>query len=191
MPDRPALSEASVSGTSLPMLLTMPMPVTTTRRTAGVLRSEIFGRGEQADAHVAGLVDVPAVDAHHAVGDAEHQLAPDHALDVDVIADPIGRGQDLAGELDLADAQRPALARQAEPAEVRADQLPERVETEAARHDRIGFEMAGEEPEIGADVELGHDLALAVGAAILVDVRDAVEHEQRRQRQTGIARAEQ
>ena len=36
-----------------------------------------------------------------------------------------------------------------EPTQEEAEQLPQRVETEAARHDRIALEMAGEEPEFG------------------------------------------
>ena len=51
--------------------------------------------------------------------------------------------------------------------------------------------MAFEEPEVGIDVELGHDFALAVLAAVIGDRGDAVEHQHRRQRQLGIAGAEQ
>ena len=75
----------------------------------------------------------------------------------------------------------------AHPAEEEADHLPQRVEAEAARHHRIVLEMAFEEPEIGLDVEFGLDLALAVPAALLGDLGDAVEHQHRRQRQLRIA----
>ena len=51
--------------------------------------------------------------------------------------------------------------------------------------------MAAEEPEIGLDVEFGADKALAVGAAVFGDLDDAVEHQHRRQRQLGVALAEQ
>src|SRR5258708_32613037 len=44
--------------------------------------------------------------------------------------------------------------------------------------------MAIEEPEIRLDVELGDDLAQAVGATIGVDVRYAVEHQHGRQGKT-------
>ena len=47
-----------------------------------------------------------------------------------------------AGELDLADAERAAPARRAEPAQEEAGQLPQRIEPEAARHDGIALEMA-------------------------------------------------
>src|SRR5262245_62072100 len=51
--------------------------------------------------------------------------------------------------------------------------------------------MAGEEPEVGLHVELGDDPPPAVLAALFLDLADAVEHQHRRQRQLGIARAEQ
>src|SRR3546814_940112 len=51
--------------------------------------------------------------------------------------------------------------------------------------------MALEEPEVGLDVELGLDLALAVGATFLGNVDDAVEHQHRRQWQSRVAGTEQ
>ena len=66
-----------------------------------------------------------------------------------------------------------------------------RVEAEAARHDRIADEMAGEEPQVRLDVEFGADEALAEGAAGLADLGDAVEHQHRRVGQLGVARTEQ
>ena len=51
--------------------------------------------------------------------------------------------------------------------------------------------MTGEKPELGLDVEFRPHAALAVRAAILADVGDAVEHQHRRQRQLGIACSEQ
>ena len=62
---------------------------------------------------------------------------------------------------------------------------------QAARHHRIALEVAGEEPEVGLDVELGHDLALAVLAAGVGDLHDAVEHQHGRQRQLRVAGPEQ
>ena len=97
-----------------------------------------------------------------------------------------------AGELDLADAERAALARRAEPAEEEAGQLPQRVEAEAARHHRIAVEMAGEEPQVGLDIEFGHDSQpLPCSPPVSEMCGDAVEHQHRRQRQLGVARAEQ
>ena len=75
------------------------------------------------------------------------------------------------------------LPGRAEPAEEEADHLPQRVEAEAARHHRVALEMAGEEPEVRLHLELGADQALAVLAAGLRDLGDAVEHQHRRQRQ--------
>jgi hypothetical protein len=51
--------------------------------------------------------------------------------------------------------------------------------------------MALEEPEIRMDVELRHDLAEAVGAAVGGDAGDAVHHQHRRQRRARPVLAEQ
>ena len=51
--------------------------------------------------------------------------------------------------------------------------------------------MAAEEPQVRVDVELGADEALAVRAAVVADVGDAIEHEHRWRGQAGIAFAEQ
>src|SRR5690606_36167366 len=72
-----------------------------------------------------------------------------------------------------------------------AEKLPQGIEPEAAGHDGIFLEMALEEPEVGTDVELGLDEALVVGAAGGRNLRDAVEHQHRRQRQPGVAGAEE
>src|SRR3546814_8446786 len=50
--------------------------------------------------------------------------------------------------------------------------------------------MAGEEPQVGIDVEFGADQALSERAALAGDLRDAVEHQHRRQRQARVAGAE-
>src|SRR3546814_10745283 len=49
--------------------------------------------------------------------------------------------------------------------------------------------MAGEEPQVGIDVEFGADQALSERAALAGDLRDAVEHQHRRQRQARVAGA--
>src|SRR5688572_27465462 len=54
--------------------------------------------------------------------------------------------------------------------------------------------MTGKNPiesRVVGDFQLGHDLALAMGAPCLRDGGDALEHQHRRQWQLGIARAEQ
>ena len=119
------------------------------------------------------------------------ELAPEDALDVDAVDHLLDRGQHLIDEFDFADAERPTAAGQAEPAEEEARQLPQRVEPEASRHDRIALEMATEEPQLRLDVELGAHFALAMGAAGLGDVDDAIEHQHRRQRQLRVSGAEQ
>src|ERR1700710_2311717 len=68
----------------------------------------------------------------------------------------------------------------------KADHLPHRVEAETARHHRIVLEMAAEKPEIRLHIEFGADQAFAVFAAGLRNIRDAVEHQHRRQRQLRI-----
>src|SRR5690606_459397 len=62
---------------------------------------------------------------------------------------------------------------------------------EAAGHDRVADEVAGEEPQVRPDVELGADEALVEGAAFLADRGDAVEHQHGRRGKLGVARAEQ
>ena len=64
-------------------------------------------------------------------------------------------------------------------------------EAKATGHDRIALEMAGEEPKVRLELEHGADQALAVLAAGLRDLGDAVEHEHGGQRQLGIAGAEE
>src|SRR5690606_35148533 len=73
---------------------------------------------EQADAHIGASIDDLAVRFEHAVGDAHDQLAVDDALQVDLIDHLLDVGGHLAGELHLADAQRPTLAGAADPAQV-------------------------------------------------------------------------
>src|ERR1041385_3101121 len=100
MPDLASRREATTSWVLLPMGETMPMPVTATRlmellpdclrkRAKGLGRCRGSGLvfGEQADAQILGLVDHLAVHLHDAVGDAHHQPAHDHALEVDILAD--------------------------------------------------------------------------------------------------------
>ena len=122
---------------------------------------KVVGRRKQADAQIGGAVNFAAVDFHRGVADSHHQLAHDHAFHVDTIGHHFGAGQYLAEVLDLAGAERAAVSRAAFPAEEKTDQLPHGVETETARHDRVGFEMAFEKPQVGIDVELGDNLPLS------------------------------
>jgi hypothetical protein len=147
--------------------------------------------GEQADAQILRFVDHLAVHLHDPVGDAENELAHDHALEVDVVADLLGRRKHHAGELHFTHAKRTALAKPTQPAEEEAHHLPHRVEAEASRHHWIALEMAFEEPEVRIDVELGFHLALVGGAADLRDIDDAVEHQHRWKGKLWIAWAEE
>src|SRR5260370_37162652 len=110
---------------------------------------------------------------------------------MDVVHNLEDVGHHLTGELQLTEAQRTAASLAAGPAEIKADHLPERVEAEAARHDRIVLEMAAEEPEIRVHVEFSPNDALAVFPAGFGNFGDAIEHQHRWQGQLSIARAEQ
>src|SRR6185312_8877433 len=103
----------------------------------------------------------------------------DDTLDVDAIFDQLDIVGDLTGELDVAAAEGAAAAGRAAPAEEEPGHLPQRVEAEAAGHHWIAHEVAFEEPQIGADIELGADLAAMVRAAGVVDLGDAIEHQHR------------
>src|SRR5205814_8894199 len=89
-----------------------------------------------------------------------------------------------------ADTKGAATSQAAEPGQKEADQLPHRIDAEAARHDRIVLKVAFEKPEVRVDVEFGLDLALIGAAALFGDASNAVEHQHRRQRRLRIALAE-
>src|ERR1035437_2347453 len=188
MPLRPSRSEASTSALLVPMLETIPIPVTTTRRMA--LPSESVGGGEQSHLQVLACVDIATVDLHHGVGDTHHQLAQDHALHADAVGNFLCARQHLAAELDLAAAERASVPLTSHPAQIKTDQLPHCIQPQASRHHRVALEMTGEKPEFRAQVELGDDLALAEGSALVADVDDAIEHQHGRQGQLRIAGAE-
>src|ERR1044072_1382431 len=119
---------------------------------------------EQCDFQVADAIDDLAVRLEPAVGDPEHELGTHHALDVDPVNQLLHRRQHLSGELDLARADRAAAPRGAGPAEEETDHLPQRIEPEAARHDRVALEMTGKKPEVRAHIEHRANKALAVFA---------------------------
>ena len=48
------------------------------------------------------------------------------------------------------------------------------LRAQAAGHHRVALEMAAEKPQVGMDVELGDDVALAMGAALVADRGDAI-----------------
>src|SRR5690606_15465576 len=148
-------------------------------------------RGEQANAQAFGAVDLAAVDADAAIGDTEDQRAVDGALDMDVVGDFLGGRQYLTEEFHLAATQSTSTARVALPAQIEADQLPHGIEAEAARHDRVAFEVATEEPQVRVDVELSDDFALAVLAAGFADMNDAIDHQHVRGGQLRVPGAEQ
>src|SRR5882757_8241674 len=178
MPDLPSRKEFVTSAALLPIEETTPRPVTTTRFMLSTRCCR--NRGcvlEQADLQAGHFVGRLVVGVDKAIGDAQDQLAQDHALEMDMVGELLDRGHDHAGELDLAHAQRPAATRRLHPAQEEAQALPQGVERQAARHHWVALEMAVEEPEVGLDIELGHDLALAVFAPAVGDLQDAVEHQ--------------
>src|SRR5690348_6606143 len=109
---------------------TTPRPVTTTRlmgkflypKSANVLalaRSNRRGRcvrGKQ-NPQVLRFICDPAVDLHHAVGNAQHQLAHDDALEVDDVGDEARVGLDHIAEFDFAHTSRASAALSAHPAQ--------------------------------------------------------------------------
>src|SRR6188768_2683557 len=107
MPDLPSFRDCVTSAALLPIDETIPSPVTTTRFISADHR-----RGhrilEQPDLEAVGLVDRVAVRMDEAVGDAQHQFAQDHALQMHVIGELLDGRHDHARELDLADAECPA-----------------------------------------------------------------------------------
>src|SRR5262245_11062544 len=162
MPDRASRREANTSWGLFPILETIPIPVTTTRlilypsyaapphragsrlatlgslvRISGPGRTRLLIGVEQADAKVRRRVDDLPIGHEPSVGDGELELAQDDALQVDHVLDLLDRRQHHAAELDLAHPERAAAARSAEPAQEKAGQLPQRVESEATGHDRI------------------------------------------------------
>src|SRR5215467_12935275 len=72
---------------------------------------------EQTDLQVDGPVDDRSVRRQPAVGDAEYELAAHDALDVDAVDDVLDGRKHLAGEFQLAEPERAALAGRAEPAQ--------------------------------------------------------------------------
>ena len=76
------LAQRRVTSSALrPIEETMPMPVTATRRICS-LRIQSVGVNRP-DPQVTRLIDRFAVGLHHPVGDAHHQFADDHPLQVD------------------------------------------------------------------------------------------------------------
>src|SRR5690606_17494038 len=122
-------------------------------------------------------VDLATVNRHGAVGDAQSQGAVDGAFDMYGVSDFLRGRQDLPEELHFARAQGATAAFKAEPAKVKTDQLPHGVETQAARHYRVAFEVTGEKPQVGMNIQFGNDFALAEAAARFADVGDAIDHQ--------------
>src|SRR4029453_15532748 len=118
MPRLPSRNDFVTSTALLPIEETAPRPVATTRfmLSARCCRN----RGcvlEQADLQAGHFVGRLVVGVDEAVGDAQDQLAQDHALEMDMIGELLDRRHDHAGELHLAHAQRPAAAGSLHPAQ--------------------------------------------------------------------------
>src|SRR5690606_26064712 len=96
---------------------------------------------------------------------------------MNVIGDFLGGRQNLAEERDFPRSQSATATWDALPAAVEADELPHGIQTAAARHDRIAFEMAAKDPEVRIDIQLGDQFALAVLATPLADMNDAIDHQ--------------
>src|SRR5437868_3629800 len=188
MPDLASRNAATTSCALLPMLETMPIPVTTTRRM--LLVSSGLRRLEKADAQIRCGIDGLAIGFEKPISNSDIELPQDHALEVDDIFDLADGRQHHAGQFDFSDAEGSPLSGGTEPAQEEAEHLPQGIEAKAARHHRVTRKMAVEEPQVGFDIELGNDFAFAIFAAFFGDVGDAVKHQHWRQRQLRIARAE-
>src|SRR5215470_11698524 len=200
-PDFASRRLARTSWVLLPMDETMPIPVTTTRLMIassafsgaprwkaprsgpGPARLRHFILLEQAHFQVERPVDHRVVGGQPAVRNAEHQFRTHHAFHVDAVDDLLDVRKNLAGELELAQAERPAPPFRSQPAEKEPQHLPQRIDAEAAGHHWIAFEMTREKPEVRLQIEHRAHHALAVLAALFGDLRDAVEHQHRGQRQ--------
>src|SRR5690606_28678885 len=145
---------------------------------------------EQAYPQIACLVYGFSVSLQPSVADPQHQPAPHDALEIDAIFDQPSFWRDHAGELDFARGDRPALAWLAKPAKKEPRHLPQRIEAEATGHDRIADEVAGKEPEVRMDIELGPDEALTELPALFAHLGYPVEHQHGRRRKLRIAGAE-
>ena len=119
------------------------------------------------------------------------ELAFNHTLDVDFVGDEFDLWPHFAGKFDFARAQGTAPARQLQPSEVEANQLPHGIQPQAAGHDRVALKVAGKKPQIGFDVQFGHNAPQAVSTPIGVDMGDAVKHQHRGQRQAATVGTEQ
>jgi hypothetical protein len=146
---------------------------------------------EQADLHVGDLIHNFTVCLHDTVGYGEFQPAQYEARNFHLVGHGFYFWRHHAGEFDFAYAQCAALAGFTQPAEKETCELPKRIKTEAAGHDGVAVEMAGEKPEIGFHIKFSRDRAQACGAAVFLNVGDPIKHQHGGQRQLRIARAEQ
>src|ERR1700732_2627935 len=150
MPDLASRKLARTSWVLLPMDETMPIPVTTTRLMNASSASRCVERAllppstsarlhhfvaEQTDLEVHRPIDDRAVRRQPTLGDAEPELSAHALLDVDAEDHVLDCGQTLAGEFQLPQPERASLAGSAQPAQEEAQQLPERIEAQAAGHD--------------------------------------------------------
>src|SRR5262249_15981718 len=189
MPDFASRKAATTSCTLFPMLETMPRPVTTTRRISPSPLGLCWL--DQADAKIHRGIDGLAIGFEKPVGDTKIEFPQDHTLEIDDIFDFSDARQHHSGEFHIADTESAPLSGSTEPAEKEAQHLPQGINAEAARHDRNPEEMATEKPKVRLDIEFGDNLAFAKFTAILRYMRDAIEHQHGRQRQLGIAGAEE
>src|SRR5262245_26795648 len=134
---------------------------------------------ERAGSRAAHGVDRRAVDQHNGVSDGERRarLREGRATaDVELVADDAMMRADLALERDLAAPQRAPGPEAAPPDAEEPEQLPERVQSEAARLHGVALEVAAEEPVVGVHAALGEE---AAASTVTTDLDDGVDHEQR------------
>jgi hypothetical protein len=71
------------------------------------------------------------------------------------------------------------MTQAADPAQIKADQLPHGIKAKAARHDGIAFKVTLEKPQIWANIHFSNDFTFAKRATFFADVFDAIKHQHR------------
>jgi hypothetical protein len=95
------------------------------------------------------------------------------APDVDFVTHAAIVGSDLPRKFDFSASERAACAQSAIPRTVKSQQLPDAIDSEAARLDGVGAEVTLEEPIVDGDVAFRHD---APSGAVTSNLENPVDH---------------
>jgi len=138
---------------------------------------KVVGGCEQTHSQVVGQVNLTVINRNYTIGDNQAYFSADNTLDVQGITHLLCAWQDLAAELDLANAQCPTFAGVSCPGQVKPGQLPQGVESKATGHHGIANKMTGKKPKIGIDIQFSLNLTFAVAPPICIDFCYAVHHQ--------------